>query len=102
MREIRTLELQQDEPTTCWLIDRPQTLRVCEGLLWVTVEGEPDDRWLSAGDSLELSSRSTVWISSSTPSSRFVLAAAPARSLTRFLAFNWMPVRLVRNRYRTL
>ncbi|MGA7814483.1 DUF2917 domain-containing protein, partial [Caballeronia sp.] len=74
MREIRTLELQQNEPTTCWLIDRPQTLRVCEGLLWLTVEGEPDDRWLSAGESLELSSRSTVWISSSTPSSRFVLA----------------------------
>src|ERR1700722_15088153 len=55
VREIRTLELEQGDAPECWCIDRPHTLTVCHGMLWVTIEDEPDDRWLRAGESVELS-----------------------------------------------
>jgi hypothetical protein len=89
VREIRTLELEQGDAPECWCIDRPHTLTVCHGMLWVTIEDEPDDRWLRAGESVELSPHSTVWISSPESNSRFVLAseAAPQRRVSR--RFDW-------------
>jgi hypothetical protein len=99
VREIRTLELRQGDAPECWFIDRPHTLTVCHGLLWLTVEGEPDDRWLRAGDAVELAPRSTAWISSPQSDSRFVLAVESALPATRRLDFRG---RWGRGRYQTL
>jgi hypothetical protein len=101
VREIRTLELQQSDVPECRYIDRPHTLTVCHGMLWVTIEGELDDRWLRAGGSVELSPRSTVWISSPESNSRFVLASESApvtRVLRRFDVYR-MLARAGRGRY---
>jgi hypothetical protein len=100
MREIRTLEQRAGDVPECWFIDRAHTLTVCRGMLWLTVEGEPDDRWLGPGDSAELPARSTVWISSET-GSRFSLASAPARPAAgRFAA--WLSLFSGRRRYQAL
>ena len=51
MREIRTFELDRHDVPTGWFIDRPQTLKVTHGQIWLTVEGETGDIWLRAGES---------------------------------------------------
>jgi hypothetical protein len=33
---------------------RRQTLQIVNGSAWITVEGEPDDYWLSSGDALDV------------------------------------------------
>lgn len=33
---------------------RARTLQIVNGSAWITIEGEPDDYWLSSGDTLEL------------------------------------------------
>jgi Protein of unknown function (DUF2917) len=101
VREIRTLELGQSDAPECWFIDRPHTLTVCHGMLWVTVEGEPDDRWLRAGESMELSPHSTAWISSPESNSRFVLASESVPVLRVSRRFDWyrMWARTGRGRY---
>ena len=50
MREIRTLEQEPHDAPACWLIDRPHTLTVCRGAVWLTIEGESEDWWLRAGE----------------------------------------------------
>ncbi len=42
MREIRTFELDRHTFRQSWFIDRPQTLKVTHGQIWLTVEGETD------------------------------------------------------------
>jgi hypothetical protein len=74
MREIRTFELGHADRTTSIFIGRPHTLRVCCGLLWVTVEGEAADMWLGTGDTIALPARAKIWVSADTPGSRFDLA----------------------------
>jgi hypothetical protein len=74
MREIRTFELDQADLATGIFIARPHTLRVCRGLLWITVEGEAADMWLSAGDTIELPAGTTVWVGAQAPGGRFDLA----------------------------
>ena len=64
MREIRLFELDRDQ-TVFWqspAADRPQSLQVLQGLLWLTVEGEPADHWLRAGDSFEIRAGQRVWL----------------------------------------
>ena len=104
MREIRTLEQQPSEAPACWLIDRPHTLTVCRGTVWLTIEGDTADWWLRAGDTLELAPRSKVWISASESGSRFVLASEPVFSSTRRFALSlyWMLARLGQRRSRAI
>jgi hypothetical protein len=86
MREIRTFELDQADLATKIAIARPHTLRVSRGLLWVTVEGEATDWWLSAGDRLELPGGATVWVSTDAAGGRFDLASDSGQPLLRALA----------------
>lgn len=79
MREIRTFELDRRDAPTRWSSHRPQTLRVLRGQIWMTVEGEADDHWLAAGDAIELTSFSTIWVSGACDGSRFSLASVSAR-----------------------
>lgn len=83
MREIRTFELDRCDAPTGWFIDRPQTLRVTRGQIWLTIEGEAGDFWLDAGASVELKPYSSIWVSGARDGSRFSLASAstPARSV---------------------
>jgi quercetin dioxygenase-like cupin family protein len=80
MREIRTFELDRRDAPTRWVIDRPQTLHVLRGQIWLTIEGETDDHWLSAGDCVELEAFSTIWISGAEDDVRFSLASASLTS----------------------
>jgi Protein of unknown function (DUF2917) len=100
MREIRTLEQRAGDAPECWFIDRAHSLTVCQGMLWLTVEGEPDDRWLGPGDSAELAAHSRLWISSET-GSRFSLASAAALPSARGLAA-WLSLFFGRRRYQAL
>ena len=102
MREIRTLEQEPHDAPACWLIDRPHTLTVCRGTVWLTIEGESDDWWLREGETLELAPRSKVWISASGSISRFVLASAPVFSPTRRFAFYWLLIRFGQRRTRAM
>ena len=102
MREIRTLELQQSDVPVSWFIDRTHTLRVCQGLLWLTLEGELDDRWLRAGDSVTLPANSTIWISSPEADSRFALASTPTKPWVGLIAFYWPRIAFGRGRARVL
>ncbi|PTE02854.1 DUF2917 domain-containing protein [Pandoraea apista] len=64
MREIRLFELDRGQ-TVFWpspAADLPQSLQVLQGLLWLTVEGEPADHWLHAGESFEIRSGQRVWL----------------------------------------
>ncbi|KIG09866.1 DUF2917 domain-containing protein [Caballeronia concitans] len=79
MREIRTFELDRRDAPTRWSSHRPQTLRVQRGQIWMTVEGKADDHWLAAGDAIELTPFSTIWVSGACDGSRFSLASVSAR-----------------------
>ncbi|APD13414.1 DUF2917 domain-containing protein [Pandoraea pulmonicola] len=64
MREIRLFELDREQ-TVLWqdrAAERPQTLQVLQGLLWLTVEGEHTDHWLRAGESFEMRAGQRVWL----------------------------------------
>ena len=80
MREIRTFELDRRDAPTRWVIDRPQTLRVKRGQLWLTIEGDPDDHWLGAGASVELKPYTTIWVSATADASWFSLASDSTRA----------------------
>ncbi|WP_277186460.1 DUF2917 domain-containing protein [Caballeronia sp. BR00000012568055] len=75
MREIRTFELDRQDAATRWVIDRPQTLHVLRGQIWLTIEGEADDHWLDAGASVELQPFTTIWVSGAQDAIRFSLAS---------------------------
>ena len=78
MREIRTYELDRHDVPTGWFIDRPQTLKVTHGQIWLTVEGETGDIWLRAGESVELQPYSTIWVSAAQDGGRFSMASVSA------------------------
>jgi hypothetical protein len=81
MREIRTFELDRRDAPTRWVIDRPQTLRVTRGQVWLTIEGEADDHWLNAGASVELKAYTTIWVSGTKDASWFSLSSTSSRNL---------------------
>jgi len=85
MREIRTFELDHTDQTTGIFIDRPHTLRVCRGMLWITIAGETADLWLSAGESIEVRAGATIWVSAAPGGGRFDLAFESARPSWRWL-----------------
>jgi hypothetical protein len=86
MREIRTFELDRRDAPTRWVIDRPQTLRVTRGQIWLTIEGETDDHWLDAGESVELAAYSTIWVSGTKDASWFSLASDSTHTGARGVA----------------
>ena len=86
MREIRSFELDRRDAPTRWVIDRPQTLRVTRGQIWLTIEGEADDHWLDAGASVELEPYTTIWVSGTADASWFSLASGSTRVRTRRLS----------------
>jgi hypothetical protein len=51
----QTLQLSTDRFAH---LDGSACLRVTQGTLWLTIDGEPDDRLLAAGDGLTLPARS--------------------------------------------
>lgn len=64
MREIRLFELDR-ERTVFWqspAAELPQSIQVLQGVLWLTVEGEPADHWLRAGESFEIRHGQRVWL----------------------------------------
>ncbi|SAK91138.1 hypothetical protein AWB79_06673 [Caballeronia hypogeia] len=85
MREIRTFELDGRDAPTRWVIDRPQTLRVKRGQIWLTIEGDPDDHWLDTGASVELKPYTTIWVSGTQDASWFSLASDSTRGGARSL-----------------
>ncbi|MGF6699921.1 quercetin dioxygenase-like cupin family protein [Paraburkholderia sp. MM5496-R1] len=96
MREVRVFELEHGEPVTAWRVARPTIFKVISGNVWLTVEGEHEDHWLAAGQSIELARGSVAWISAGRAGARFALASGSERRLPRLL-FGWpMPAWLAR------
>jgi hypothetical protein len=49
------------------------TIRVSSGRLWLTVQGQPQDVWLQAGEGFTLGSAGTAWLSAE-PAAQFQVA----------------------------
>ncbi|MFT4064934.1 DUF2917 domain-containing protein [Paraburkholderia sp.] len=81
MREVRIFELEHGEPATAWRVARPAIFKVISGEIWLTVEGEHDDHWLAAGESIELARGSVAWISTGQAGARFALASGSERKV---------------------
>lgn len=75
MREVRIFELEQGEPVADWRVTRASTFKVLSGQIWLTVEGQSEDHWLGAGESIELPRGSVAWISAGQTNARFALAS---------------------------
>ncbi|ADG16494.1 DUF2917 domain-containing protein [Paraburkholderia atlantica] len=88
MREVRVFELEHSEPVTAWRVARPSIFKMISGNVWLTVEGEHEDHWLAAGQSIELARGSVAWISAGREGARFALASGSARKLPALL-FGW-------------
>jgi hypothetical protein len=76
MLEIRIYEVNQtDVPMR---IDAPSHMRVSaiRGSLWITLEKQAWDIWISEGDSFDLTSSTVAWVGSAHPRARFSLASA--------------------------
>lgn len=73
MREIRMFELDGHQ-AVFWQSATPQSLQVLQGLLWVTVEGEPADHWLSAGETFEIRAGQRLWLGTWQDTARFRLS----------------------------
>jgi hypothetical protein len=54
---------------------RPQTLRIDDGKVWITVEGSLDDHWLSSGERLMLEPGRMVVIQADQADSRIAVQA---------------------------
>ncbi|RQQ52347.1 DUF2917 domain-containing protein [Burkholderia stagnalis] len=80
MRELRLYELDADEPAGRWRPVRRTLLRVTDGELWLTIEGEPADHWLRPGDVLTLAPGARVWLSAGPPGARFALSRPDAHA----------------------
>ena len=76
MREIRTFELDHGEPATAWRVTQALTLQVMAGEVWLTVQGDLRDYWLSAGETFELSRGERAWVSAGPGGARLALAFA--------------------------
>jgi quercetin dioxygenase-like cupin family protein len=83
MREVRIFELEQGEPVADWRVARPSTFKVISGEIWLTVEGDSEDHWLRAGESIELPRGSVAWISASQNGARFALASGSERTVPK-------------------
>ena len=80
MREIRTFEMERDEPAAVWRIAEPSLVTVMAGQLWITVERDAEDYWLRAGESLWLPKGARAWIGAGGASARFTVANAGTRA----------------------
>lgn len=76
MREIRTFELEHGEPAAAWRVAQPLVLKVMAGQIWLTVEGDSEDYWLSSGDTFELGRGAVAWVSAGQGGARMALAFA--------------------------
>lgn len=80
--------------TVSGISDQAETLHVSSGLVWITVEGSPDDHWLKAGESLNVTAGRLIVIEADKLDSRVNLHGtqvarrsfdffAPLRALVR-------------------
>jgi quercetin dioxygenase-like cupin family protein len=74
MREIRTFELDHGEPAAAWRVTQALTLQVMAGEVWLTVQGDLRDYWLSAGETFELNRGERAWVSAGPGGARLALA----------------------------
>jgi hypothetical protein len=65
---------------------RPQTLRIDNGKVWITVEGSRDDYWLSSGERLTLEPGRMVVIEADQADSQIAIQAVTGRQLGARLA----------------
>jgi quercetin dioxygenase-like cupin family protein len=95
MREVRIFELEHGEPASAWRVARPSIFKVISGEIWLTVEGDSEDHWLAAGESIELPRRVVAWISAGQTGARFALASGSERLANRpasgFPVLSWLP-----------
>jgi hypothetical protein len=94
MREIRIFELEHGEPAESWRLAQAMQLHVSEGELWLTLDGDSDDYWLRAGESIRLVAGARVCLSAGREGARFVLAlggasAGEAREANAVPAQSW-------------
>jgi quercetin dioxygenase-like cupin family protein len=86
MREIRTFELEDGEPAAAWRVAQPLVLKVMAGEIWLTLDGDPEDYWLAAGDTFELPRGARAWVSAGQGAARLALAFAGCRQQVRTMA----------------
>jgi hypothetical protein len=93
LKEKIMLKVFTDSPITidagtAWsgIATRPETLQIVSGSVWVTVEGERHDYWLSPGDTLAIAPQRVVVVEADHADSRIgTVAPAPHRIADRVL-----------------
>lgn len=53
-------------------------LHIARGLLWLTVDGQPDDHWLGAGEHFTLGRGARAWVQAMRAPASVVVAEAPS------------------------
>ena len=86
MREIRTFDIQYDEPATAWRVARPLVVEVEHGVLWLTIEGDAEDYWLDAGQSVLLPAGAKAWIGSGRGDVRLTVTSVGSAAALRLNA----------------
>ncbi len=86
MREIRTFEMEHDEPATAWRVPRPLVVTVTAGQLWLTVEHDAEDYWLEAGQSFVLPAGTRAWVSAGREGARVNVTSANSIDAGRLTA----------------
>lgn len=63
------------------------SLRVVQGQLWLTVDGQPEDHWLSAGQKLSLRARDRITVEAQCSDAMFMLE--PVENCATRVLKNW-------------
>lgn len=93
MREIRTIEMEHDEPAAAWRVASPLAVTVTAGQLWLTVEHDSEDYWLEAGQSFVLQAGARAWLGAGREGMQVALTHAEARARANVVPRRqrWLP-----------
>jgi hypothetical protein len=80
MLEIRIYEVNKAEVPMRIDARSPMRVSAIHGTLWITLERQAWDIWISEGECFDLTSPAVAWVGSAHPRARFSLASAPDES----------------------
>jgi quercetin dioxygenase-like cupin family protein len=95
MREVRTFEMEYQEPPVLWQVAEPLVVTVMAGQLWLTMELDAEDVWLEKGQSFVVPAAARAWISAGQGGARVTVSSAGRAAMTRSASRHgmraWMP-----------
>jgi Protein of unknown function (DUF2917) len=71
-------------------VSQPRNLQIESGRVWLTVEGEPDDHWLGAGDVFSLPAHRLIVIEADQQASRIQFKESNSAASPMSNLFKWI------------